>query len=98
MAEKFRFQKGFRNRRAVELDEGALLPQAVEVDQPGNHLLAGAGFAGDQDRRLRRCDLNRGFDQARHRCRAADQVLPIESVGETLLEESILHLETAVLH
>ena len=68
------------------------------MDQPGNHLLAGAGFAGDQNRRLRRRDLNRGLDQARHRLGAADQVLPVESVGETLLEESILLLETAVLH
>ncbi len=60
VAEELRFQQGLGDRRAVELDEGALLPEAVEVDEPRDHLLARPRFAGDEDRRLRGGDLGRG--------------------------------------
>ncbi len=52
MAEELRLDKVFRKGRAVDADEGRLRQGAPVMDGLGDEVFAGAGFAGDQDRRV----------------------------------------------
>ncbi len=54
VAEQLAFQQSGGNRRAVQLDEGPLAPAAQIVDRAGDQLLARAGLAQDQNRRIGR--------------------------------------------
>ena len=51
VAEQLGFDQSVRNRGAVHIDERAVGPGAAAVDQPGEHALARARFALQQDRR-----------------------------------------------
>ena len=48
MAEELAFQQVFRDGGAVHRHHGPLRPGAVLMDEPGQHLLAGPGFSGNQ--------------------------------------------------
>ena len=76
VAEELGFEQLFRNGAAVDRREGALAPGTHPVDGPGNDLLAGAGFAGDQNRGVMpghpRCQLQ---DLAHGRALGHDQLL-----------------------
>ncbi len=98
VAEELRFEKGLGDRRAVEPDERAILPEAVEMDEPRDHLLARPRFAGDEDRRLRGGDLGGGVEEPGHGGGAADQVPPVEPLAEAFLQEAVLLLQMAVVH
>jgi len=50
IAEQLAFQEGLGEGAAVDGDELEVLPRARLVDRPGDHLLAGAALAGEQDR------------------------------------------------
>src|SRR5208337_4415713 len=50
VAEKFAFEQAGRDRRAIDLDEGALPPPAQVVDGPGDHLFAGPCLSQNQHR------------------------------------------------
>ncbi len=50
VAEEPRFEQGFRHGAAVDRFEGASCAAAVAVNGAGHQFLAGAGFAGDEDR------------------------------------------------
>ena len=52
VAEELALDERGRNRRAVDLDERLVPAPAGGVDRPGDQLLAGAGFAQDQHRRV----------------------------------------------
>ena len=47
--EELAFEQLPRDRRAVDLDERAALPDRLLVDRAGHHVLAGAGLAHDED-------------------------------------------------
>jgi len=98
MAEKLRFQKGFRDGGAVDLHEGPLPALAVEMDGPGEHLLAGPRFAGDEDRGLRGGDLGHGFQEPHHDRGAADEVPTVEAGTQALFQQGVFLLEAAVFH
>src|SRR6185369_1815092 len=73
-------------RRAVDLDEWALITRAESMDQVGNDLFAGAAVAGDQNGYIARRDaLNRAHDGF-HLCalenRGGIAAHPLESVDE----------------
>ncbi|OQA26793.1 MAG: hypothetical protein BWY59_01262 [Verrucomicrobia bacterium ADurb.Bin345] len=59
--EQLAFHQGVGNRRAIDHDKRPGFPRPVEMDVPGDHLLAGARFALDQHR-------------ARNARRAADRI------------------------
>ncbi len=50
MAEKFAFSRAFGNGGTVDCDEFFVAPVAQIMDGARNQFLAGAGFAGNQDR------------------------------------------------
>src|SRR5262249_7514846 len=52
VAKKLTLEEAGRNRRAIELDEGARLPRAQIVDGSCDQLLTGAGFSVNQNRRI----------------------------------------------
>ena len=64
--EQFRFEEVVGDRRAVDRDEGLVLAKGFGVHVTGEHFLAGAALAGDQDRRLRPRDLLGQLDDALH--------------------------------
>ena len=49
MSEKLGFEKLFGDRTAVNGDEHSFSPSAVVVQSPGDQLLTGSAFAGDED-------------------------------------------------
>ena len=50
VTEELRLDQGFRNGGAVQRNEGRVAARAAVVEGLGQHFLAGAGFALDQDR------------------------------------------------
>ena len=86
VSEQLRLEQRFGNRGAVHLDERHLALRAVEVDGPRDHLLAGAGLAGDEDRALGLGHQLRGVDHLLHAAAAADDAVVIE-LGVALADE-----------
>ncbi len=81
VAEQFRLQKVLRDRRAVDADERLFRTVGTGVDVTRQHLLAGAGFAGDQHRGVGGGDLRRELDHLRGGVVAVDQVAGIVGDG-----------------
>ena len=81
VAEQFGFEEMLRDRRAVDADEG--LPGAVRarMDIARQHLLAGAAFAGDEDRRLGARDLLGELNDFRHRIVLPDHLAGVVGDG-----------------
>ncbi len=52
MAEQFTFHQISRDRPAVDGHEGLVCPRSLGVNETGDKLLAGTGFAADVDGRL----------------------------------------------
>ena len=63
VAEELGLDQLVGDRRAVDLDEGALAPRARAVDGTRHQLFAGAALAGDQHRRRGRRRLLDGLAQ-----------------------------------
>ena len=74
VAEELALQQVFGDRGAVDRDEGRVAPVRLHVDVARHHLLAGAAFAGDQDRGVGRRDLVGEADHGLHRRVADDEV------------------------
>ena len=72
MAEKFGFEKRFRQRGAVDRHKRPLLDRALVVDGAGDEFLARPGFAPDQNARRRRRDLADLAENLAHEARIAD--------------------------
>ena len=73
VAEEFALHQVFRDRAAIHRDERLFAARAVQVDRAGRELLAAAGLAVDEHRRLA---LREAFDQSAHlldRLRFAEQ-------------------------
>jgi len=62
-AEQLALDEQGRKRRAVDDDERLIAPLAATMKGPGDELLAGAGFTGQQDRRIR---LGNAVDARQH--------------------------------
>ena len=69
VAEQLRFQQRLGNGRAVDGDERLARARRALVDVAGDHLLAGAALAGDQDGGVGGGDAGGELDDARHRPR-----------------------------
>ena len=73
VAEQLALQQVLRQGRAVDGDEGKKFPVAVGMHEPGEHLLARAGFAGDKNGGLGRGNLfGQGQDPGHGRMAAHD--------------------------
>ena len=70
-----------RDRRAVDADERLLGAVGAGVDVARQHLLAGAGFAGDQHRGVGGGDLLRELHHLRHRLVAPDEFAGVVGDG-----------------
>ena len=98
VAEQLRLDQRRRQRAAVDDDEGALGARRGAVQRLGEHLLAGAGLAFDEHRRVaRRRLLARGEERA-HRGRVADEAAERarrQDVLDLVVEELPLELALA---
>ncbi len=81
VAEQLGFEQVLRDRGAVDRDEGGARAVRAPMHIARDHLLAGAGFAGDQDRRIARRDLQREFHHVRHGLVAIDQLAGVVADG-----------------
>jgi hypothetical protein len=98
VAEQFRFQQAFRQRRAVDPDEGLFFPRTEHVDGAGNQLLAGAAFAPDQHGRAKgRHAVDLGQDLLHPLAAANDVIDLIIDLGHFLLEAELLPQHEAPL-
>ena len=74
VAEQLAFEQGVGDGPAVDANEGLVPAVAGGVDGPGDEFLAGAGFAGDEDRGRGARDLADLIFQLEHGGRAPDEV------------------------
>ncbi len=81
VAEQLGFEQVLRDRRAVDRDERRRARGSSGVDVAREHLLAGAGLAGDQHRGVARRDLLGELDHVRHRLVAIDQLAGVVGDG-----------------
>jgi hypothetical protein len=81
VTEQFGFKQVFGNCRAIDRYERLLGAVGAGVDVARQHLLAGAGFAGDHDRGVRAGDLLSQLDHLGHRLVAVDHVARIIGDG-----------------
>ena len=81
VAEQLGFEQRFRDGRAVDANERLLGPVRARVHIARQHFLAGARFAGDQNRGVARRDLQRKLDHARHRLVAIDEFTRVVGDG-----------------
>ena len=100
IAEQLRLQQVLRQGGAVDLDDGGIGSAAVAVDVLGQHLLAGAGLAGDEDGGVRLGHLSGSLEDGLHGGTVCDDGLlsPCAFRGEgrhldgavVLIEDSLL--------
>jgi hypothetical protein len=77
VAQQLGFQQRVRQRRAVHLDERAVLARAEHVHRPGDQLLAGAALAAQHHRRARRRHQVDLREHLLHRLGDADDVVDV---------------------
>ncbi len=77
VAEQLGFEQVLGDRGAIDRDERRARAVRFRVHEARQHLLAGAGLAGDQHRGIARRDLLREPDHLRHRVVAIDEVAVI---------------------
>ena len=82
-----------RDRAAIEHDERLAAPARARVERARDELLAGAGLAIDDDRRLGRRDACAQREQLAHPDRAPDHALEALLVRERDLERRVDHAE-----
>src|SRR2546426_5702921 len=75
VAEEFALEEAFRDRAAVDPDEGAPRPAAVTVDDAGDDFLARAGLAQKADRGVGLGDAGDLIQQGLHLGTSGDDVL-----------------------
>ena len=84
--EQLGLEQGFRQRRAVDGEEGPVGALAGVMDGARDQLLAGAALAGDQDSRLGRRDLGRRVQRLSEGGRAPHDLVEAEALAELLPE------------
>ena len=93
MAEQGGFQKLGRQGAAVDRDEHLVRARGVGVDGLGDQLLAGAGFARDQNGGAAGSHLGHQIQDAHHTLAAADDVGEAVALLEGALELGVLALQ-----
>ena len=67
VAEEFAFEERFRDGAGIDSHHRPVAPEAQGVDFPGQYVLAGAIFAGDEYRGVRGCGLSDRLPDGGHR-------------------------------
>ena len=93
IAEQLRLQQVLRQGGAVDLDDGGIGSAAVAVDVLGQHLLAGAGLAGDEDGGVRLGHLSGSLEDGLHGGAVCDDGL----LGPCAFRGEGRHLDGAVV-
>ena len=97
VAEQLRVEHVLRRRGAVEGQEGRRGAGRAGVNGAGEHLLAGAGFAGDEHRHVGRGDAARGGEEGLHFLGEEDGVaLVLDRVGRPQRGAAALRLAGAL--
>ena len=91
--EQLRLEHAGRQRGAVHAHERLLLARRVDVDGVGDQLLAGAGLAAQQHRRVRRRHLLHLLEHLAQRRRVADDLAEVELAVHLLREVAGVLLE-----
>ncbi len=97
MAEQFTFQEILAERIAIDRDKRLVLAQAVVVDGTGDHFLAGATLACDQNRGTRRRALRDQAEDGLHGPAGTDDVFETILGTDLALEIPVLLQEVAPL-
>ena len=97
VAEQLRLEQRLRHGAAVERHHRLVAPQRVEVDGLRDQPLAGARFAGQQDRAVGARDGLDHLEDVEHRLAAADDVRELMRQPERPLEQDVLLAQLAVL-
>ena len=87
VAEKLRLQQVFRYGAAVHRHEGAVAATAVGVDVVGHHVLAGAGFSGDENGHVVGGGAPRRFQTLAHPLAHGDDALGGKGVLPQMLRQ-----------
>ena len=87
VAEKLRFEQRFGDGAAIERDEPVHPPRAVVVNRSGDHFLARAGLARDENRAVRSGDRLDELQQTHHRPTLSDD--PVEAIAFVELRAQI---------
>ncbi len=75
MSVEFPFKQSFAERCEVYRDQSPVRSPAVGMNGACHHLLAGAAFAGDQNRSIMLCGQSDSTKQMLHGQRIANQVI-----------------------
>ena len=94
--EQLAFDERRRQRAAVDRDEGPAAAATSAVDRACDELLARAGFAGDQHRRVGPAHLRDLIAQPQHDGRASHHVVEIGPVLERFAEMDLLDREACL--
>ena len=97
VAEQRGFQQLGRQRAAVHGDKHVVGARRIGVDGFGDQLLAGSGFAGDQDGGAAGRHLRHQVEHAHHALALADDVGEAVALLEGALELRVFVFETAPL-
>ena len=97
VAEERRFQQVGRERAGIDRDEHLVAAGGVGVDGLGDELLAGAGFAGDQDGGAGAGDLRNEVEHAHHLLALAHDIGKVVALFEGALELLIFAREASAM-
>ena len=93
MTEQLGLDQAGRQRCAIDLDQGLGPPRRQLVDRFCDQLLAGSGFAGDQDGGVGRSGLLDCLEGLLQGATGADELLQIQRPADLLTQREILVLE-----
>ena len=97
VAEELGLEQRLGNRAAVDRDEPVGAPRAVVVNRARDHLLAGAGLAGNQDRAVRPRDRLEHLEERLHRPAAAENPAELIPLLELRSQVRVLRLQPPLL-
>ena len=97
VAEEVALEQVRREGAAVDRDEGGVGPVRVQVDGPGDQLLAGPALALEEDRAPGRGGRLDQLEDGLHGLALADDVGEAEALAELVLEADVLVLEALAL-
>ena len=97
VAEQLGLEQRGGQRRAVELDERAIMPLAVEMDRARDQLLTGTRLPGDQDRGVGARHPSHFFERLEERWAGPHDLLEIVDRLDLFLQVEVLRLPAGLL-